>query len=302
MLHTALVSNEKYAFGHAFARVEIRTPSMSEAYWTGHTGAGTAGEMLNSIYAVRDREVFWYRAADGHQDDEATSQLRYAHLYEDISQRHYFGVDTAHWRKLLAVREFRIRPETAQTIHDFRRLGNPQGDPMGYPFGGYGLDVVLNGAGNSRSGCGSYVGLMTQRAGLVSPWDANVGWVIAGDAPVVPVRLNATRLIARLGTAYGLYTAASWLSDNKPMKDSLDWVGDRVMSAWNAVPEATSWIPQGNLEWRQLRFFEPGKMADWIDRENASTPWQQQGLHYKDRGVDVRYDAPPAQELDEWRQ
>ena len=292
--NTEVGHNLSTYMGHTFARVEIRTPSKDEAYWTGHTGVGTSGEMLNSIYAVRDGEVFWYRAADGCQDDEAISQLRYDHLYGNISIRNYYGVDVAHWRKLLAVREFRVMPETADTIHHFRTSE--------YSFAGYGLDVVLKGAGDSRSGCGSYIGLMTQRAGLVSPWDANVDWIVIGDAPVVPVGINATRLIANLGTAYGWYTAPQWLRDNAPMKSCMDRVGGRIMSVWNAIPETASWIPQGNLEWRQLRFFEPGKIADWIDRENASTPWQLQGLHYKDRGVDVRYDVPPVQDLNEWRQ
>ena len=71
---------------------------------------------------------------------------------------------------------------------------------------------------------------------------------------------------------------------------------------WNAIPETMFWFPQGNLEWRSLRFFDPDKMAKWIDRENGTTHWQLNGLHYKDRGVDVRYIAPDPDNLDEWRQ
>ena len=50
-------------------------------------------------------------------------------------------------------------------------------------------------------------------------------------------------------------------------------------------------------------FFDPGKMADWIDGKNQSTHWKLNGLGYRDRGVDVRYDVPEPdpQPLDYWK-
>ena len=38
-----------------------------------------------------------------------------------------------------------------------------------------------------------------------------------------------------------------------------------------------------------------------LDSQNESTPWTPDGLEYKDRGVEVRYDVPPPDaSLSEW--
>jgi len=50
-----------------------------------------------------------------------------------------------------------------------------------------------------------------------------------------------------------------------------------------------------------MKFCDPGLMADWIDVQNESTPWPSDGLEYKERGVDVRYDVPEPQNLNGWR-
>ena len=76
------VLKETGAFmGHAFARVEIRTPEMNEFYWTGHTGSDGITETKKAYHSMKDGQIFWFRAADGHEDNPATTQKRYSDLY-----------------------------------------------------------------------------------------------------------------------------------------------------------------------------------------------------------------------------
>jgi hypothetical protein len=280
------------SMGHAFTRVEIRQPDLSINYWTGQTGANGAIETQAAYYAMRDGKIFWFRASDGSEDPQVTSQDRYTSLYARFplppnSNTEFWMLDGVTKKKFVAVHEFRIRPETIQTINNYRAVE--------HPFGGYGLDTTLNNpSGDSCVGCGSYIGILTERGGLASA-STVAGWGIDRDMPVVPL-FNLTYTWIGSGANYLAYLTGS----GRGLRRELRLLRDQADVNLNAAHELGSWT-DGSGTRQSLKFCDPYLMADWVDALNNTTHWQQDGLQYKDRGVTIRYDTPQPSGLETWR-
>ncbi len=269
--------------GHAFARVEVRIPNFTDGvnYWTGQTGMDDLGNLNRFYDAMKGGTSWWYRATDGHEDDPDKCETRYKTLYASpIDGAEATDPTNAIPKKMLAVREFRLHPDMCRALTAYKGY---------HPFGGYGLDTTLRTSSDSRVGCGSYVGLLTQYAGVtnVAPW------VFDRQMPVVPLDDVWITWVGS-GGAYAAYMCGA----GGLLRAIFEDMGQEAMQTVNVAPGTAAWGSGGNT--RSLRFCDPGWMMDWIDVQNAlTTQWPQGG--YKDRGVTVRYDVPPTSNLQEWR-
>ena len=268
------------SMGHAFARLEVRTPSVpSLNYWTGQTGLNGAWQALKSMSAFQQGEAWWFRASDGEEDDPDKDGARYEDLYRSPIPESDLHETNQPSRKMLAVREFRILPQTAALLNEYR---------MTHPFSGYGLDSTLRTSTDSRVGCGSYIGWLTEYAGVtdIAPWTQDL------MMPVIDMDLDITYTDVWLAARYGSYL----LGWNAYYWSGLDALQQQAMPSfmdhdeaweWGAVPE----IPP----YRELKFCDPTKIMVWVDGENASTP------HDKESGVTVMYNETVEDDLNEWR-
>ncbi|MCL1857476.1 MAG: hypothetical protein FWF84_07565 [Kiritimatiellaeota bacterium] len=288
------------SMGHAFARIEIRQPNLSTNYWTGHTGLNideaTGLERIplakDTFTALLRGRTFWYRAPDGREDKQEKCAERYNDLYHNVIRSSAYITDSLDnkVKKMVAAHEFRIRPETAQALHDYRNS---------HPFNGYGLDVTLNGVNDSCVGCGSYIGLLTEASGLLTPSQVHTAWVYENMAfpvirlPTVAQKNNSTlQQQLELASVFDAYSNSNSIPlIEKMLEIHADALAD--ISAALANPST--------LRYRPLKFCDPSKMMDWVDDKNSSTPWQQGNLQYKDRGVTVEYGVPAPSPLDAWR-
>ena len=162
-------------------------------------------------------------------------------------------------------------------------------------FQGYGLDATLGvstpswfqrnspswlswlWSSSSRIGCGSYVGMLTEAAGVLSSNDCAQGWSVDRYMPIVSLdALPST--FAQACAQYGLAGMTALASTN-----------------FAAKAETAAWGSDGTSPYRQLKFCDPGKMMQWIDAQNAATMWDTQA------GVTNQYNATPWSELTEWR-
>jgi hypothetical protein len=195
---------------------------------------------------------------------------------------------------MTAVREFRVRPETATALDEFREAYND----LGY-FSRYGLDATLGvdepdwwqrnlpswiSSGTSRVGCGSYIGMLTEAAGVMANSEVMAYWGVDRQMPIAnltgwpPVSTGLPRGVLNALTVYGT-------------------VHNILLAAFNKfASQAPQW---GQAPCRQMKFIDPGLMAKWIDSQNENTHWTKET--YKDRGVDIRYDVPEKSNLDSWR-
>jgi len=280
--------------GHAFARVEIRMPGMTPSpYWTGQTGANKDLEMYRAYQSTRLGETFWFRAADGSEDDPAKTQVRYDTLYapplggpvSGLVQEKGTGVD----KKFIAVHEFRMRPETAKAIHDYRATYRSSGY-----FKGYGLDTVLKGRRDSRVGCGTYVAILMERAGLIATNKVIELWGKDVQMPVVPL----PSVSVGLGEArrnHRLYRDGN----NEEIIKMIAKIQEQAMGDVDQTPGVDSWT--GGVTRKSLKFCDPALMAPWIDVQNARSHWNAPWRQYKDRGVTVIYNVPEQSNLDQWK-
>ena len=286
------------AMGHAFARLEIRTPDYStgQNLWTGQTGMNNWIDWLaNDVYShLRDGTLSWVTYS-GRENTGAELTLwhgRYTDAPTD-SLLNYSGVGKV---KMIAEREMRVRPETAGYLLAFR---NAQSD-LGL-FQGYGLDATLGTntpswlqrnspewlswawQSSSRIGCGSYVGMLTEASGLLTAEDIAGDWSVSRGMPIAVLTNLPTYLVSE--ELITLFTG------NNLIQDARD----------GFVAQDPQWDAAGA---RALKFCDPGMMMEWIDSANDATAtwsWQGDGCDYKDRGVSVRYDVPEQSSDDDWR-
>jgi len=254
------------SMGHAFARLERRLPGgISEARWTGQTGMNKvlADFVFTDVYNhLKDGDWYW-EPFTGEEDDPVKNGRRYQDYYVAPVTGSILTDGAVSARKMLAVYEYRTRVETAELLWSYR---------TGHPFRAYGLDTTLGVAPSPRSrvGCGSYVAILTERAGLPT-----AGWVVQQDMPIV-------RLATLPSTWLGL-----WDMDALLQKASDEFCDHGLH------PETSAWGMGSSV--RNLRFVDPGSIMDWCDAATQATPWS------KDRCVGVRYDVPPASDLSSWR-
>ena len=264
--HSDTAHHGIFAFmGHAFARVENRTPSVTDSFWTGQTGMAWWDFALTDVYDhFKDGELYWKRFS-GKRDTRARLQALYDDYYANVDDPVYV-TDGAKIRKMLAVAEIRVRPETGLMLDDYANKA--------HNFRGYGLDVTINKP--ARAGCGSYVGLLTQYAGLGN----NTGWRVDKLMPVV-------LLISFPLSWAGVLWASIW-DGNSVIDDALDEFCDNARH-----PETAGWgIGQTATA---LKFFDPSLMMDWIDEANGATGWSEE------IGATPHYDATTVDNLNEWR-
>ncbi len=286
------------AMGHAFARMEVRSPDYPSgvAVWTGQTGMNNWIDWLaNDVYYhLRDGTLNWVQFS-GSEDTPEDLEIWYSRYAVPPSDS-LLANEASGRVKMIAEREFRIRPETAGNLLDFRSANTNLG-----LFKGYGLDATLGTntpswwqrntpdwlswtwESSSRIGCGSYIGMLTEASGLLLEGEVSNAWSVVHSMPIVVLTNLPTYLISE--ELITLFAAHSLIQDARN----------------GFVAQNPQWDTPGG---RSLRFCDPGKMMEWIDATNTATTtwsWQQDGCNYKDRGVSVRHDVPPKSHVDDWR-
>jgi hypothetical protein len=278
--------------------MEVRSPDYPSgvAVWTGQTGMNNWIDWLaNDVYChLRDGTLHWVQYS-GRED--TTEDLEIWHSLYTVPPSDSLLANGASGRvKMIAEREFRIRPESAGSLLAFRSAYADLG-----LFQGYGLDATLGTntpswwqrntpdwlswtwQSSSRVGCGSYVGILTEASGILTAGEVSNQWSVVHGMPIVVLTNLPTYLISE--------ELITLLYGNSLIQDARD----------GFVSQNPQWNTEGS---RSLQFCDPGKMMQWIDATNAATTvwsWQQDGCEYKDRGVSVRYDAPPESHVDDWR-
>jgi len=266
--------------GHAFARVETRMPDATNFFWTGQTGLYASFQQVKSVAAFQNGTHWWFRSNDGREDKESDCKTRYQHLFASPVSNAWLSDAGAPLRKMVAVREFRLRPETVRLLSDYRsRL---------HPFKGYGLDVALKTSSDSRIGCGSYVGLLTEYSNVcdIAPWVRNL------NMPVVNIDGSVHYNWIMLVNAFVPYTYGS----NGQLHDFFATLEGETMPAFTADPASAHWgASPATTPYRNLMFCDPELMMDWVDAANAATAWD------AERGVTVKWNATNPNSLTEWR-
>ena len=287
------------AMGHAFARLEVRTPDFPTGVniWTGQTGMNNWIDWLaNDVYYhLRNGTISWVQYSGRENTD--SDLIPWQSRYDSPPSDSLLNYGTAGNVKMVAEREMRIRPETANNLMDFRYAQQTL-----HLYDGYGLDATLGSNApswfqqnspswaswlwqdSSRVGCGSYVGILTEASGLLTASEVSSQWSIVHNMPLVVLTNMPTYLVSE--ELMDLFTGDGLI------QNACDGI----------VAQNPQWDPATNCA--SLKFCDPGVMMKWIDSENnASTAWtwQGSGCNYKDRGVSVRYDQPPKSNDDDWR-
>ena len=287
------------AMGHAFARLEIRTPDYptGENLWTGQTGMDDWIDWVaNDIYYHLRQGTLWWVQYGGSENTAAVLELWHSRFAEPPPGS-LLNAGSMGKLKMVAEREMRIRPETAGNLLAFRSA-----QVQLHLFDGYGLDATLgtntpswlqpnssawsNWVWNSSSrvGCGSYIGMLTEASGLLTANEVASQWGVVHEMPIVVLTNMQTYLAVE-----ALITLSSW---NGIIKDACECF----------VAQNPQWNPSTNGA--SLRFCDPGLMMQWIDSQNNNTTtWSYHDLdcNYKDRGVTIRYDVPTASNDNDWR-
>ena len=117
-----------------------------------------------------------------------------------------------------------------------------------HDFTKYGLDTTISTPSN-RCGCATFIGLLTQYAGLPGYSE----WTVDVMMPVVPLTNMPDSVIDVL-----------WDGRVKIINDAVAEFCDPLLH-----PETAAWGGSGS---KSLKFDDPAKLAVWIDNQNNSAP------------------------------
>ena len=310
--------------GHGFARIELRDPDHSANnqlnYWTGQTGLDThwfrnwsvfdTSYLHQSFDSFMSGQFYWFRSGDGAENTEPKLAKIWNFYNSANAICQQTNGTTVH---LIAVREFRLMPQVAANLDHYRAKI--------HPFAGYGLDTVLVGdadasleslqqSQNSCAGCGTYVALLTQYAGVTNTttWTKNLAM------PIIPL-INTTVTWTALESAEIQYSMSSSNRLDGALNDLFNTLVTQGSASFsNQYGTVTDWgpVPPSGTFWAQfvgtntiwakrLHFADPALIADWIDQANASTQWRNQQTNSKEWGVTVNFDVHSVSDMHEWR-
>jgi len=294
--------------GHTYVRIESRMPSSApDNRWVGQTGENNNKQMLSGYEALAKGQVWWFSANDGSKNPEGYLEDNFNYYYVLDMGPHLIDEQTNVDKKQVAVREFRVCPETdrllreyVDSVHDFR---------------GYGLDVIadrttpqdpLSVIGKARCGCGSFVGLLCQYAGVCDnmPWRVDHPMAELALPPISTTWLTEAQLgeIIELEYHNGIRgSLKAFLTDIQThVTTYLDQINattvpPNALKQWDVTPST------GEFKLRKMMYSDPGKYSDWIDDTNAATSVWSVYPGYKDRGVTVLYQKTERGDIGEWK-
>lgn len=275
MLNPDETYREDGAFmGHAFARIESRSPrDNSVQIWAGQSGMTEADFLFGGAYTKFRTGVVYWHPFTGKRDNDKRCNMYWRKYYEKAASATLLDDPNNAVFKIpmLAVAEFRTPPEItdrlimfSSNIHNYSR---------------YALDsTTLKNV--YRAGCATYIGMLTQYAGLV---DVEKEWVTEKMMPLVvldtiPVTWIGIPFVGRLPGVYQM--AADEFCDNERHPHTANW---------GVAGDATG-------KYRSLKFVDPYTVSDWSDRINAPKPHRLD----KARSVIIRYDVPNLDDLKSW--
>lgn len=250
--------------GHGFARIEVRMPGRNDGIiWTGQTGMNGKKDVWSAYKSMKAGDAYWETYDDGSQNDD--DDLEPLWEYFAGGKPGYILTDgSGSKKKLVASVELRVLPRTMahllsyrETIHDFTK---------------YGLDTTITTPSN-RCGCATYIGLLTQYAGLSGYSD----WTVDERMPVVPLTTIPDTLLGIL-----------W-------KGRVDII-NKAVSEFCATNVTSAW---GGESARSLKFDDPALLAEWIDTQNSTAPVN--GNNRSHQKVFLLNEVPAKDNLDDWK-
>lgn len=232
--------HKKSAFmGHAFARIQSRTPTSNFDVWTGQTGMAKAGKdwsIADCLEQLRNGMIFWHSFPDGRQNTRSDLEEPWG-FFIGNDRDGYLTTSSNLVKPLTTVLEYRIPSQTADALLSYRNT---------HPFSNYGLDATIK-EGASRCGCGSYIAILTERSGLTGINN----WLVDKRMPIIPLPNSIPE------TSLGVL----WKGEEEILEDA--------KTEFFANPNSAQWnIGQA----MPMKFADPGIMAKWIDAKNSANP------------------------------
>ena len=256
--------HEECAFmGHGFAKLEARAKSLEFNEWTGQTGMSKGDFITESVLtAIRQGVIFW-TTFSGHENTQAELEKYWDDFFITPISDSILN-DKAIPRKMVATVEYRVLPNTMMLLREYQAAK--------HNFANYGLDTTIK--PSTLAGCGSYVKLLTEYAGLTD----STSWVTDEMMPLIelPSIPSTWAGLLYLGVEATLASAKADILDNP------------ISGAWGSGSNP-----------RSLRMVDPCKIMDWIDDENSAPPVALPN-HTKLR-VKLYNTVPSKGDLNEWR-
>lgn len=260
--------------GHAFARIQSRTPSENIDIWTGQTEMDdkkilnpanwSVGDVLSEL---RRGTIFWYSFPDGKQNTQDELQLPWDFFLGKYDDGFLVAFGGGRRLRLTAAIEYRIRPDTSNMLQRYISQHN---------FRKYGLDATINNS-HPRCGCGSYIAILAQR----SVFGKFNSWIVNRGMPVIPLPSCPSSIV---GVGWDLIV------------NSKNEIIDNCNMNFQNSSESASWNTSGS---RSLRFADPGLMAGWIDARNGADGTVNQRGRTK-QSIILQHIVPPQDDLADW--